>query len=176
MIVMKRITLVLFALCAGLVVAAPVLNAKPATTDKAKPEKTQELVVVVADNLIHPGSGFDAFNRVAYVFGDVFDKRKLPMKVRFERLAANTKDHPLELQMFLKGIRHDFPDEYDFYAWVILKNNGKKLDMGMVKGEYFARPLQQVDDILDGAVRAAAVKVADKIQPILLGTEPMPGS
>ena len=174
---MKRIPLILFVLCAGLTLAAaPVLNAKPAAPEKGKPEKQRELVVVVVENLIHPGSGYDAYNRAAYVFGDVFDKRKWPVKVRFERFAANTKDHPLELQMFLKGIRHDFPDEFDFYAWVILKADGKKLDLGMVKGEYFAHPIEQGDDILDGAVRAGAVKVADKIQPYILGTKPMPGS
>ncbi len=154
-------------------VAASDLNAEPA---KTAPETRRDLVIVVTENLVGPRGESHGFNRVARVFTNVFEARKWPVKIRAERFAANTKTHATELQVFLKGIRQDIPGEYEFYAWVTFADRGKKLDMGIVKGTYYPRFLEPMDDVLDGAVKAAAEKIANKIQPILLRSVQKTGS
>ncbi len=138
-----------------------------AETPPATPAPVPELTVVVVDSLRGPLNEIDNFDRIARVFTNVFEERKWPVKVNFERFGAGGPDHPLELQVYFKGMRSDTPADLTFRAWVILNDHGKKSDFGIIKYSYDIRFGEQMDDRLDRTVRGAAVIAADKIEAVL---------
>ncbi|HVU35852.1 MAG TPA: hypothetical protein VHE61_20600 [Opitutaceae bacterium] len=122
------------------------------------------LKVIFVDSLHREPSANDTFNRLAYQFGRVFDQRQWPVKVEFERFAANNGPAEQVLQIFYQGIRHEF-DERVFRAWMVLDDHGTKHDFGMVVYRYSPRPLEPVDDMLDAVFHGAGEKTAALLQP-----------
>lgn len=146
--------------------AGPAAPAGPTTPQR-------ELVVVFVDSLHRDGAAFDTFNRLAYQFGKVFAARHWPVKVRFERFAANSGPYNLELRIFYQGIRNDF-GERKLRAWMILHTNGTKHDFGIVEYRYWPRPGEQVSDMLDDLFRGEAQRTANLIEPYLVPTAAAP--
>jgi hypothetical protein len=137
------------------------------TTPVAPAAPTQPtLGVIVVDSLPHR-HGYDAFNLIDEEFSNVFAARQWPVKVTFERFAANNDQYPIELKIFDEGIRNEFT-ERRIRAWVILTVNGTKHDFGIVDFLYSPGPAERVDDIIHRMYRTEGQKVADLIQPFLV--------
>lgn len=144
-----------------------------AAAEPAAPTPKRELAVVVVDSLQREPQGFNAFERIAGHFGAVFEKRPWPVKVTFERFAANNRPHDLELEIFYKGVRQEF-DQQVFRAWVILTDRGVKHDFGIVAYRYSPRPAMPVEDMLEAVFRGAGEATASLIGPYVAGKAPTP--
>lgn len=144
-------------------------RAAPAAPPAAANEKP-EFAIVVVESLRNPSTSNDVFNRIARVFEDTFEKRKWPVKIVSERLAANMKEYPIELRVFFQRLEQETGDDLTFRAWMTLHANGKKHDFGVVLYRYYPRAGEQMDDRLDKAIAGAAELAAKKVQPILFPT------
>jgi hypothetical protein len=161
-----RIALGAMFLCLALAAGVPVRAEGPAT--QAPPEPAQDhLTVVFVDALRGNNREFDNYDRVAWIFPEVFKARKWPMKVDVERFGSNSPAYPVELRVYFKGIRRETPVDLVFTAWVTLNDHGKKTDFGIVRYRYDVRPTELVDDRLDNVFRGAAKRIAEKVEPVL---------
>jgi len=126
------------------------------------------LAVVVLDALPRVGH-YDGFNFIAEEFGHAFEARHWPVGVEFERFAANTEDHAIELKLYDQGIRNDFNfAEQHLLIWVILEINGAKHDFGIVDFKYYPRAGEREDDVIHRMYRGVGEKVAQRIEPFLV--------
>lgn len=156
-------------LLAAMATAAPTASV-PAPAAPA----SREMTVVIVDSLRQQRrGGFDDFDRMAEVFGRVFDRQHWPVKVTFERFAANNGSPDLELEVFYKGIQNEF-DEQVFKAWTILNDHGTKHDFGIVEFRYQPRLGQNIDDMIQHIYAGAAEKTAALIQPYLVSPAQAP--
>lgn len=133
----------------------------------APPAPAPELNVVVSQTISPRGESPDAFERFALYFPEVTESRKWPIKVRVDRLAAGEPDHPVELRVFLMGIRQDVPDQFTLRAWLTLVDNGKKTDFGIIRATRDHRYMQPIDRIVDMLYKDIAISAADKVEPLL---------
>jgi hypothetical protein len=138
-----------------------------AQTAPSAPAAQRELTVEVVESLEHGPGRVPDFDRINSVFTDVFQKREWPVKIKVERFAANTSPHETELRIFYQGIFEETPGDRTFRAWMILYDHGTKHDLGFVHYTYYSRPLQNVEDVLEHAVRGAAEEAATKIESVL---------
>jgi hypothetical protein len=137
------------------------------------PTPLPELAIVVVDSLGGGPRQADNYNRIAREFTEAINERNWPLRVTAERFAANTPDHPIELRIFVQGIRRETPVDLTFSAWITLDDHGTKHDFGVVRFSYNPHMGQDMDDRLDHAVRGAARITASKIESILF---PKPGT
>lgn len=157
-----------FAFLIGLVALAPAaFAASSAASPATAPEPT--LAVVVVDSLHRPEQAFYDYNRIAEEFGKAFDARHWPVKVTFERFAANTESHDLELRLFYRGITDEFGERV-YRAWTILLDHGTKRDFGVVEYRYVPRALEPMDDVIHKIFRGAGDKTALLIEPFVAPT------
>jgi hypothetical protein len=138
-----------------------------AGTPAAAPVAAPELTVVFVDALGENPGETGNFDRVSRIFTNVFEQRKWPVKINFERFGAGGPEHPLEFKIFFQGMRSETPADLTFKAWMTLNNHGTKLDFGIVKYRYDTRIGEAMDDRLDRTVDGAAVIAADKIEAVL---------
>ncbi len=134
----------------------------------------RELTIVVVDELRGSLSDFNTFNRIARVFTEVFEKRKWPVKINVERFGANAPAHDLEMRIYVQSIRRETPVDLVFSAWMALDDHGKKQDFGIIRYRYNPRPVENMSDRLDHAVRGAAMIAATKIESALFPTVVQP--
>ncbi len=147
----------------GLAALAPAaLAAGSAASVATAPERN--LAVVVVDSLRRPQQAFYDYNRIAEEFEQAFEARHWPVKVTFERFAANTESHDLELRLFYRGITDEFGERV-YRAWTILFDHGTKRDFGVVEYRYVPRALEPMDDVIHRIFRGAGDKTALLIEP-----------
>jgi hypothetical protein len=139
----------------------------PPAAPVAAPAAMRELTIVVVDSLGGNQSETNNYDRIARVFTKVFEERKWPVKISFERFGAGSPPFPTEMRIYFKGIREYDPSEITFSAWVTLNDRGAKSDFGIIRSNYSPRIAEPMDDRLDQVVRGAAVLVADKVEPVL---------
>ena len=135
-----------------------------------------ELTIVVVDSLSRGESESSTFDRIDRMFTEVFEKQKWPVKIAVKRFGAGAPDYPMELRVFYQGIRPEAPGDLTFRAWLILTDQGKKHDFGVIKYRSYPRPGENTSDSLDNAVRGAAEMVVPKVEPILFPKAPAPKS
>lgn len=128
------------------------------------PERT--LAVVVVDSLHRGRSDQYHYELLSQEFENAFTAQHWPLTVTFERFAANTSDHPLELQIFYKGIYNEFGERV-YKAWTILIVNGVKHDFGIVEYRYMPRPGEQLDDVMHKMFLGAGQRTAALIAPFI---------
>ena len=141
--------------------------ASPAQPAPASAEVPRELTIVVVEQLGRNPDRIGYFDRIDVAFTKVFTKRKWPLTIKVERLAANTPAHENELRIFFKGIHPDTPADLTFRAWVTFTSHDEKRDFGVVRYQYYPRIGEPSDDAIDHVLRGAAAEVADKLEPIL---------
>lgn len=162
------------ALFLSLVLAVGATGRSEAAATKADPPR--ELTIVVVDSLRGNVSERNLFDRIAQDFTEVLEAKQWPLKINVERFGANAAEHPIEMRIYLQGIRKDTPDDLTIRAWVTLVDHGAKTDFGVIKYSYYPRQTELVDDRLDHVVRGAAKIVAAKIEPILFPRVDQPKS
>jgi len=133
----------------------------------AAPVAARELVIVVVDSLERGPSRITDFDRISSVFTRVLERRKWPVTFRVERFAGNLAPHDLELRIFNKGIYPEDQGDLTFHAWITLSDQGRKSDLGVIRYQYYPRPLEPMDDALERAARGAAELTADKLGALL---------
>jgi hypothetical protein len=138
----------------------------------AAPAPPRELVIVVVDSLERGPSRISDYDRIDWVFTRAFERRKWPVTVRVERFAGNLAPHDLELRLFNKGIYPEDRGDLTFHAWITLTDQGRKWDLGIIRYQYYPRPLEQMDDALERAARGAAELTADKVGALLFPPAP----
>lgn len=138
----------------------------PVAAQTAQPVAQPVLSVVVVDTLQRESQARAEFDRITEEFGRVFESRGWPVKVTFERFAANDAPKALELRMFYQGIREEVGEQV-FRAWLTLHQNGAKQDFGVIQGRYLPRPGEQVDSVLRRVMQDAAVAAAKKLDPVM---------
>lgn len=148
--------LLLSVLLAGSGYALPAAAAAPTPASR-------HLTVVIVVSLLRQSSAVDDFDRMAEVFGRIFDEQKWPVETSFERFAANNDAHDLELRIFYQGIYREF-DEDVYKAWTVLYDHGVKHDFGIVEYRYLPRPGELPDDIARQIYAGAAAKMTDLIR------------
>jgi hypothetical protein len=157
---MKMIPYAIPALLALVLPAAPLHAQAPAAAPR-------DLTVVVVESLDQRPGRVARFDRIAEAFGQVFAERKWPVRVHFERFAANTSETETQLRIFYQGIYSETPGDLVFHAWMVLSVDGVKHDFGVVRYRYYPRAGQLEDITLNKIVRGAAEEAAARIEPIL---------
>jgi hypothetical protein len=158
-------TRLFLAVLCGVVLGLQSRAADAPAAPAAQPAPQRELFVVVVDSLHREAQEFNNFNRIAYEFEQVFKARHWPVRVTFERFAANTEHHELELKVYYQGIINLLGGERQWKAWMVLTDHDTKHDFGIVEYTYLARPGEQMEDTLAHMFRGAGEKAADLIQP-----------
>lgn len=153
-------------ICLALAAGVPARAEAAATQAPAAPAQ-DHLAVVFVDALRGNNNEYDNYDRVAWIFPEVFKARKWPVKVDVERFGSNSRAYPIELRVYFKGIRRETPVDLVFTAWVTLNDHGKKTDFGVIRYRYDIRPPELVDERLDNVFRGAATRIAEKVEPIL---------
>jgi hypothetical protein len=151
-------------------IAAALLALLPAAAGADAPPAAaapRELVVVVVDSLERGPSRISDYDRIHSVFTRVFERRRWPVTIRVERFAGNLPPHDLELRIFNKGIYPEDQGDLTFHAWVTLSDQGRKSDLGIIRYQYYPRPLEPMEDALERAARGAAELTADKVGALL---------
>ena len=141
-----------------LALSAPAAAAEPSAS---------KLTIVVVESLQHQRGAITDFDRIDMAFEQVAKERNWPIKTEGERFAANTEDHEIELRVFPQPIREEIPGEMVFRGWMTLMNKGTKHDFGVVTFRYHRRAGEPTEDVLEKVFRGAALKAADKLEPIL---------
>lgn len=126
-----------------------------------------KLTVVIVESLDERPGRLARFDRDAAIFTEVFSGRKWPVDVSVERFAANIPDDATQLRVFPKGIYSETPGDLVYHGWMVLYENGRKHDFGMITYRYYPRASEDEDDTLDRVVRGAAEEVAPKIEKVL---------
>jgi hypothetical protein len=156
----------LFIWLAGLLIVCRAGAASVPAAPVAPVPTIRTLAVVVVDSLHRGHQAFYDYDRIAEEFGTVFENRHWPVKVTFERFAANTENHDLELQIFYRGIFNEFGERV-YKAWTILNDHGTKHDFGIVDFRYQPRPGMQMDDLIRDVFKGAGEKTAGLIEPFV---------
>lgn len=140
----------------------------------ATPTATRELVITVVEPVGRGSTNSDFYYRIDREFTDAFNARKWPLKIKIDRFAANTPHYPIELRVFPQHIREEVPGEWTFRAWLTLHEGDQKHDFGIVRFDFWPRPRQPMDEVLDRLVRGGAEIAADKVGAILFPSTPAP--
>lgn len=153
------------------VISALGLPARAASAQPAPPPE-QTLTISILDT-IEPGPhNASWYERESRVFEDVFKRRNWPLRIRVERFGANSQDDAIQLRVFPKGINALTPGELTYRGWMVLRENGKEHDLGMVTFRYGPRSAEDGDTILDRVEEGAAQVAADKVEKILFPGKP----
>lgn len=151
-------------LLVSLLLAAGVSHAKPAAKP---PDDRPTLSIVVVDSLLYQQGAITDFDRLDIAFESIAKERKWPVQIKAERFSANTPAHETELRIFNQPLREETLGDVTFRGWMTLTVRGKKHDFGIITFRYYARPGENLDDLLEKVFRGAANAAAEKIEPIL---------